>query len=103
MRYREFPRKAEGWEPDDDGGGAPAVADSSPARNPSTRIPLRGGPRRGTQRIYGSPRSVAPGSHVPRWIPDEPGEEAALLEALGIPSVDALFADVPKKARIGRI
>jgi glycine dehydrogenase subunit 1 len=26
-----------------------------------------------------------------------------MLEALGIPSVDALFADVPKKARIGRI
>ncbi|MCI4364575.1 MAG: aminomethyl-transferring glycine dehydrogenase subunit GcvPA [Thermoplasmata archaeon] len=38
-----------------------------------------------------------------RWIPDEPGEEAALLEALGIPSIDALFADVPKKARIGRL
>jgi glycine dehydrogenase subunit 1 len=40
---------------------------------------------------------------MPRWIPDEPGEEAGLLEALGVPSVDALFADVPKKARIGRI
>ncbi len=40
---------------------------------------------------------------LPRWIPDEPGEEQALLDALGIPSVDALFADVPKKARIGRI
>jgi glycine dehydrogenase subunit 1 len=40
---------------------------------------------------------------VPRWIPDEPGEEAALLEALGISSVDALFADVPKRARIGRM
>ncbi len=40
---------------------------------------------------------------MPRWISDEPGEEAALLESLGIPSVDALFADVPKKARIGRI
>jgi glycine dehydrogenase subunit 1 len=40
---------------------------------------------------------------VPRWIPNEPGEEAALLEALGIPSVDALFTDVPKKARIGRL
>ncbi len=40
---------------------------------------------------------------MPRWISDEPGEEASLLEALGIPSTDALFADVPKKARIGRI
>ena len=38
-----------------------------------------------------------------RWISDEPGEEAALLEALGIGSVDELYADVPKKARIGRI
>jgi glycine dehydrogenase subunit 1 len=40
---------------------------------------------------------------VARWIPDEAGEEAALLAALGIPSVDALFADIPKKARIGRL
>jgi glycine dehydrogenase subunit 1 len=40
---------------------------------------------------------------VARWIPDEPGEESALLEALGLSSVDELFADVPKKARIGRM
>jgi len=40
---------------------------------------------------------------VPRWIRDEPGEEAELLKGLGIPSVDELFADVPKKARIGRL
>jgi glycine dehydrogenase subunit 1 len=40
---------------------------------------------------------------VPRWIPDEPGEEAALLDALGIRSIDELFSDVPKKARIGRM
>jgi glycine dehydrogenase subunit 1 len=40
---------------------------------------------------------------VPRWIPNEPGEETALLEALGISSVDELFSDVPKKARIGRL
>jgi glycine dehydrogenase subunit 1 len=40
---------------------------------------------------------------VPRWIPDESGEEAALLEALGLSSVDQLFTDVPKKARIGRL
>ena len=38
-----------------------------------------------------------------RWIPDEPGEEAALLEALGIGSTDELFTDVPKRARIGRM
>ncbi|HXW67429.1 MAG TPA: aminomethyl-transferring glycine dehydrogenase subunit GcvPA [Thermoplasmata archaeon] len=40
---------------------------------------------------------------MPRWIRDEPGEEAALLSALGISSVDELFADVPKKARVGRL
>jgi glycine dehydrogenase subunit 1 len=40
---------------------------------------------------------------VPRWISNEPGEEAALLDALGISSVDQLFTDVPKKARIGRL
>jgi glycine dehydrogenase subunit 1 len=46
---------------------------------------------------------TSPGSGVARWIPDEAGEEASLLAALGIPSVDALFSDVPKKARIGRL
>lgn len=40
---------------------------------------------------------------MPRWIPNEPGEEAALLEALGLASVDQLFTDVPKRARIGRL
>ncbi len=40
---------------------------------------------------------------MPRWIPDAPGEEAALLSALGIASIDELFADVPKKARIGKM
>jgi glycine dehydrogenase subunit 1 len=38
-----------------------------------------------------------------RWIPDEPGEEAALRAELGITSDEELFADVPKKARMGRI
>ena len=38
-----------------------------------------------------------------RWISDEVGEEAALLQALGISSVDELFRDVPKKARLGRM
>ena len=40
---------------------------------------------------------------MPRWIPNEPGEESELLAALGITSVDELFTDVPKKARIGRL
>jgi glycine dehydrogenase subunit 1 len=40
---------------------------------------------------------------VLRWIPNEPGEEDALLAALGITSADELFRDVPKKARIGRM
>jgi len=40
---------------------------------------------------------------MPRWISNEPGEEEALLSALGLRSVDELFADVPKKARIGRL
>jgi glycine dehydrogenase subunit 1 len=44
-----------------------------------------------------------PGNCLARWIPDEGGEEAGLLEALGISSIEALFADVPKKARIGRL
>jgi glycine cleavage system P protein (glycine dehydrogenase) subunit 1 len=38
-----------------------------------------------------------------RWISDEVGEEAALLQALGLESVDELFRDVPKKARLGRM
>jgi glycine dehydrogenase subunit 1 len=40
---------------------------------------------------------------VARWIPDEEGEEASLLAALNLSSVEALFSDVPKKARIGRL
>ncbi|HTT16458.1 MAG TPA: aminomethyl-transferring glycine dehydrogenase subunit GcvPA [Thermoplasmata archaeon] len=38
-----------------------------------------------------------------RWISDEAGEEAALLQALGLPSTEELFRDVPKKARLGRL
>jgi glycine dehydrogenase subunit 1 len=38
-----------------------------------------------------------------RWIPDEPGEEAALRAELGISSDEELFRDVPKKARVGRL
>ncbi len=40
---------------------------------------------------------------MPRWISDEPKEEEELLRALGLSSVDELFKDVPKKARIGRL
>ena len=40
---------------------------------------------------------------MPRWISDEPGEEAALLQALGITDSELLFADVPKKVRMGRM
>jgi glycine dehydrogenase subunit 1 len=50
-----------------------------------------------------NPARAPPVDGVARWIPDEGGEEAGLLEALGIPSVDALFSDVPKKARVGRL
>ena len=54
--------------------------------------------------LYLPPRSRAPGVRLMgRWISNEPGEEAGLLEALKIASVDELFTDVPKKARIGRM
>jgi glycine dehydrogenase subunit 1 len=60
--------------------------------------------RRLSEPIYPGPRSVGlRGYLVPRWIPNETGEEASLLAALGISSVDQLFTDVPKKARIGRL
>jgi glycine dehydrogenase subunit 1 len=56
------------------------------------------------QAIYVRHRSTtAEDVSMPRWISNEPGEEAALLEALGLRSVDELFSDVPKKARVGRI
>ncbi|MEM0128643.1 MAG: aminomethyl-transferring glycine dehydrogenase subunit GcvPA [Thermoplasmata archaeon] len=38
-----------------------------------------------------------------RWIPDTEREEAEMLSALGLRSAEELFADVPKKARIGRL
>ncbi len=40
---------------------------------------------------------------MPRWISDNPDDEASMLAALGIGSVDELFTDVPKKARMGRL
>jgi len=69
------------------------------------RIPLRSREPGSASLIDLWPAPLPPtrGSRLSRWIPDEPGEEAALLEALGISSVDELFSDVPKKARIGRM
>jgi glycine cleavage system P protein (glycine dehydrogenase) subunit 1 len=40
---------------------------------------------------------------VPRWIPSGPQEESALLRELGIANTEALFSDVPKKLRVGRL
>jgi glycine dehydrogenase subunit 1 len=40
---------------------------------------------------------------LPRWIPQEAGEEQALLNELGLTDAEALFADVPKKVRLGRL
>jgi glycine dehydrogenase subunit 1 len=40
---------------------------------------------------------------VPRWIPSGAREESALLEELGIANTEALFSDVPKKVRMGRM
>lgn len=60
--------------------------------------------RRARPRTDLCPASVrARESTVVRWISDEVGEEAALLSSLGLASVDELFRDVPKKARLGRL
>ena len=40
---------------------------------------------------------------MPRWIPSGSREESALLEELGVPSTEALFVDIPKKLRVGRM
>ncbi|MCI4353611.1 MAG: aminomethyl-transferring glycine dehydrogenase subunit GcvPA [Thermoplasmata archaeon] len=40
---------------------------------------------------------------MPRWIPSGSREESTLLRELGLPSTEALFADVPKKLRVGRM
>jgi glycine dehydrogenase subunit 1 len=47
---------------------------------------------------------IVPGvPQVPRWIPSGSREEAALLQELAIPNTEALFVDVPKKLRVGRM
>ena len=51
----------------------------------------------------GRPARSLPGESLVRWISEAPGEEEELLRSLGLTSVDELFADVPKKARIGRL
>ncbi|HLY76373.1 MAG TPA: aminomethyl-transferring glycine dehydrogenase subunit GcvPA [Thermoplasmata archaeon] len=40
---------------------------------------------------------------MPRWIPSGTREESALLAELGIANTEALFTDVPKKLRVGRM
>ena len=40
---------------------------------------------------------------MPRWIPSGSREESTLLHELGIANTEALFADVPKKLRMGRM
>ncbi len=47
--------------------------------------------------------AATPGSVVARWIPGDQSEEAALLKELGLHDVEELFADVPKKVRLGRL
>ena len=38
-----------------------------------------------------------------RWISNEPGEEAGLLQELGIANAEELFRDIPRKVRLGRM
>ncbi len=40
---------------------------------------------------------------MPRWIPSGADEEVQLLRELGLSSTEALFSDVPKKLRVGRL
>jgi glycine dehydrogenase subunit 1 len=40
---------------------------------------------------------------VPRWIPDDPETESALLREIGLSDAEELFADVPRRVRLGRM
>ncbi|MCI4329107.1 MAG: aminomethyl-transferring glycine dehydrogenase subunit GcvPA, partial [Thermoplasmata archaeon] len=40
---------------------------------------------------------------VPRWIPGGSAEEAAMLAELGLTNSEELFADIPRKVRLGRM
>ena len=48
-------------------------------------------------------RTVPGVQEMPRWIPSGSREESKLLQELGIPNTEALFVDVPKKLRVGRM
>ena len=43
------------------------------------------------------------GIHLSRWIPGDADEEPGLLRELGLKDIDELFADVPRKVRVGRL
>ncbi|MCI4322150.1 MAG: aminomethyl-transferring glycine dehydrogenase, partial [Thermoplasmata archaeon] len=40
---------------------------------------------------------------MPRWIPDDPATESALLAEAGLAESDQLFSDIPRKVRLGRM
>ncbi|HTT35848.1 MAG TPA: aminomethyl-transferring glycine dehydrogenase, partial [Thermoplasmata archaeon] len=40
---------------------------------------------------------------MPRWIPDDASDEARMLSEIGLKTADELFADVPRKVRLGRM
>jgi glycine dehydrogenase subunit 1 len=40
---------------------------------------------------------------VPRWIPDDPETESALLREIGLHDAEELFADVPRRVRLGKM
>jgi glycine dehydrogenase subunit 1 len=53
--------------------------------------------------IWATLLPASPGTPLPRWIPSEPGEEEGLLQAIGLKDIEELFADVPRKVRLGRM
>ncbi|MCI4324592.1 MAG: aminomethyl-transferring glycine dehydrogenase subunit GcvPA [Thermoplasmata archaeon] len=40
---------------------------------------------------------------MPRWIPDDPETELALLTEIGLANAEELFSDVPRRIRLGRM
>ncbi|MFI5415058.1 MAG: aminomethyl-transferring glycine dehydrogenase subunit GcvPA [Candidatus Lutacidiplasmatales archaeon] len=40
---------------------------------------------------------------MPRWIPDDPATELELLKEIGLTDSEELFADVPRRIRLGRM
>ncbi len=53
--------------------------------------------------MAGPPCATSGNQTVPRWIRDDPREEAAMLGELGLRDIEELFRDVPRKARVGRL